>query len=101
MNSTLGTLSIADADTTLNGTVFTPALAVVDSNPGLVGTGGSVGTGRDGAPETGDEPQLPRYSRPEVELNLTGSGSVGIEITGSSVVLLTAATQGALAPQPR
>jgi len=87
VNSTLGALSIADADTTLNGTVFTPALAVVDSNPGLVGTGGSVGTGRDGAPETGDEPQLPRYSRPEVELNLTGSGSVGIEITGSSVVL--------------
>ena len=40
-----------------------------DENPGSEGTGGTVGVGTDGIAGTGDEPSLPTFERPELELD--------------------------------
>jgi len=40
-----------------------------DQNSGTAGTGGTVGVGADGIPATGDEPSLPTFEKPELELD--------------------------------
>ncbi|UXM84644.1 right-handed parallel beta-helix repeat-containing protein [Methanococcus aeolicus] len=64
---------IMDNITTIDGTAYFPNMTVRDSNPGQIGTGGTVGVGPDGVPNTGDEPTLPRFDKLELEVN--GSGS--------------------------
>jgi len=82
-------LEIVDDDTTLDGTAYcawdngvngcnSPS-QVRDENPGREGTGGTVGVGDDGLEGTGDEPTLPTFERPELEINANGE-YYGLEI---------------------
>jgi hypothetical protein len=60
--------------TTIDGTTQTAKGG--NTNNVTLGTGGTVGTGPDGRPGTGDEPALPQLNGPEVEIvgsNLTTS----------------------------
>ena len=49
-----------------------------DTNPALLGSGGTVGTGPDGIADTGDETPLVKVNAPEVEIiavaSITASG---------------------------
>jgi hypothetical protein len=56
--------------TTIDGTTQTSNQG--NSNNVILGTGGTVGTGPDGRPDSGDEPFLPRLDGPEVEIDGTG-----------------------------
>ncbi|WP_048055565.1 choice-of-anchor U domain-containing protein [Methanotorris igneus] len=83
VNSTIGELpNILDDNTTIDGTAYYPNMTVRDDNPGKVGTGGTVGTGPDGIPNTGDEAVLPRFDKPEFEID--GNGESYIFYIGSS-----------------
>jgi hypothetical protein len=81
---------ISDAGTTVDGTAYcawttgtqgcTALTQVRDSNPGTSGNpdfaGKSVGTGADGIEGTADDPQLPNYDRPELEVNGNDLGAI-------------------------
>ena len=66
--------------TVVNGTALWPNMTVRDANPGYMLNGAysasqqamPVGTGPDGVPGTGDEPLLPGFPRPELEVDLWG-----------------------------
>jgi len=70
---------IVDDDTVIDGTAYcawdngvngcTSPSQVRDENAGTEGTGGTVGVGADGVAGTGDEPALPVFERPELEIN--------------------------------
>ena len=57
---------IVCAGTTIDGTTQTANRG--NTNDVTLGTGGTVGTGPDGRPGTGDEPALPQLNGPEVEI---------------------------------
>jgi Right handed beta helix region/IPT/TIG domain/S-layer homology domain len=66
--------SITCAGTVIDGE--TQTLNVGNTNDVTLGTGGTVGTGADGVPNTGDESALPQLNGPEVEIdgsNLSGA----------------------------
>ncbi len=86
INHTLGQLpSFNDsAGASLNGTVFYPNMAVRNSNPGVVGSIGRVGTGPDGIPGTGDECTLGGVEKPELEIYGNGLDGSGIVINASN-----------------
>ncbi|NNF51076.1 MAG: tandem-95 repeat protein, partial [Gammaproteobacteria bacterium] len=85
-----GTLpAIADGDTTIDGRAydFADGISVVDTNLGTSGNtevaGRDVGAGPDGREGTGDEPQLPNYFRPELEIDVNDQG-IGFEFAGNN-----------------
>jgi len=76
---------LSDDATTVDGTAYdlTDGVKLLDTNPGTIGHGGQpVGTGPDGIEASGDEPILPDYDRPELEI---GGGDFGdvLEIAGN------------------
>ncbi len=79
---------ISDDATAIDGT--TQTTNVGDTNAGTAGNpelaGVSVGTGPDGIEGTGDEPSLPTYVRPEVELDGNDQGFI-LEIAASGTLV--------------
>jgi uncharacterized repeat protein (TIGR01451 family) len=81
--------ALADAGTTVDGAAYTYVDGITprDSNSGTAGHGGQrVGTGADGIEGTGDEPTLPFYYRPELEINGNDFGDI-VRLGGSNQVL--------------
>ena len=80
---------IKDDNTIIDGTAYYPNGTVRDENPG-VGSGSHggepVGTGSDGIEGTGDEPKLPQYYKPELEINGNDAGSI-IRISANSCTI--------------
>ena len=58
-----------------------------DTNPGIFGTGGTVGVGPDGVAGSGDELALPTVNRPEVEIHGTNAIGSGLTISANNVVI--------------
>ncbi|MCP3981076.1 MAG: DUF11 domain-containing protein [bacterium] len=79
---------ITDDDTSLDGT--TQTASVGDSNPGTAGNpelaGVAVGTGPDGIEGTGDEPTLPSYPLPEIEIDGNDRGII-VEVAASNTTV--------------
>ena len=75
--------AITAAGTILDGT--TQATAIGDTNPGFLGTGGTVGAG--GIP-------LPVVERPEILLQQRGFNTVGIDVQAPNVVIRGLAIYG-------
>ena len=91
---------ITGANTTIDGTAYDKrdGVAVLDTNQGLLGTGGSVGTGADGRAGTGDESALGQVARPELEIRnnaapLTSIG-IGLDVNGANAVIQDLAILG-------
>ncbi len=72
--------AVSDTSTVIDGTAYNEDGTVRDDNPGTLGTGGTVGTGPDGIPNTGDEETLPLFDRPELEL--IGGNSYRLTLAG-------------------
>ena len=71
--------ALADNDSVVDGRAYCGGFAVCgggtsqrNDNDGLVGSGGTVGVGADGIAGSGDEHALPRFARPELELDAGG-----------------------------
>jgi hypothetical protein len=81
--------TLTDPDTAIDG--GTQTANVGNSNAGTAGNpdkpGKSVGTGADGVENTGDEPQLPTYNNPEVEINGNNFGSAVLQIAGNNITV--------------
>ena len=80
---------ISDDATIIDGSTQTTLIG--DTNSGeylhpFFGANKDVGTGPDGIEGTGDEPQLPAYSFPEIEINGADQGII-LEVTGSNVTV--------------
>ena len=76
---------ITDANTTIDGT--TQTTNVGDNNSGALGTGGTVGIGPDGRPNTGDEKILPVVNRPEVQINGVSTIVAGLDVQASNTTI--------------
>ncbi|MDH3588052.1 MAG: right-handed parallel beta-helix repeat-containing protein, partial [Gammaproteobacteria bacterium] len=70
--------TVTDAATIIDATTQTSNVA--DSNGGLLGAGGTVGTGADGVAGTGDDPALGQVAAPEIEIVGTSALDTGINI---------------------
>lgn len=84
-----GLATLNDAGTVIDGTAYSyvDGVTVRDTNPGTAGNSGApVGTGADGVEGTGDEPVLPDYERPELEIDGSDIGNV-IELSGDNQVV--------------
>ncbi|RLG48957.1 MAG: hypothetical protein DRO06_00335, partial [Thermoproteota archaeon] len=77
---------IEDGYTILNGTVLNPDMSPRDENQGAL-PGGPVGAGPDGLPDTGDEPSIPPFDRPEVAIDGSRLSSGVIRVYGDHSVL--------------
>lgn len=78
-------LQVAGQGTVLDGTAWCDGAACPLGArrvpfPELLGTGGRVGEGPDGAPDTGDEPLLPRLRAPTLVLD--GGGRARVRLVG-------------------
>jgi hypothetical protein len=71
--------------TTLDGTTQTANRG--NTNDVTLGTGGTVGTGVDGRPGTGDEPGLPQRNGPEVEIVGTNVSTGILDVAASGVTI--------------
>lgn len=81
--------SLTDGNTTINGTAYsyTNGVTLRNTNPGTAGhSGQSVGTGMDGVEGTGDDPTLPSYQRPEIEINGGDFGRI-FQLAGNNQIL--------------
>ncbi|MGC8944014.1 MAG: hypothetical protein ACP5KX_07930, partial [Caldisericia bacterium] len=76
LNSSLP--NITDNETQINGTAYNPDGSIRDDNPGELGTGGTVGIGPDGIPDTGDEHIFPKFKRLELEIDGKNSYSINL-----------------------
>ena len=84
---------LVDSDTVIDGTAYcawkggvngcSSTSQVRDENAGTEGSGGTVGVGPDGVAGTGDEPSLPAFQKPELEIN-GGGEDYAIEIGNGS-----------------
>ncbi|MCP3980130.1 MAG: right-handed parallel beta-helix repeat-containing protein [bacterium] len=86
---TIGVGSLLDAitraGTVIDGT--TQAVNQFDTNPGLLGAGGTVGVGPDGKPGTGDEITLPQVAAPEVQVQDGATVTIGLRIQANNVTI--------------
>ena len=91
---------ITGANTTIDGTAYDKrdGVTVLDTNQGLLGTGGTVGTGADGRTGTGDETALGQVARPELEIRNTAapltSIGIGLDVNGANAVIQDLAILG-------
>ncbi|GGJ35230.1 GEVED domain-containing protein [Deinococcus roseus] len=78
-------------NTILDGT--TQTVNIGDTNSGVLGTGGTVGTGNDGLQGTSDDAALPQVYKPEVQI--TGRfGINGLSVTAGTITLRGMAIKG-------
>jgi hypothetical protein len=84
--------SITCAGTTVDGTTQTANGG--NTNDVTLGTGGTVGTGPDGSPASGDEPVLPQLNGPEVEIVASfGNGAI-LTVAANAVTIRGLAMHG-------
>ena len=74
--------ALTNPGTTVDGT--TQATNVGNTNPGLLGIGGTVGVGADGRPGTGDEPTLSQVAAPEIEIANGGGLAFGLRLQANN-----------------
>jgi uncharacterized repeat protein (TIGR01451 family) len=84
--------AFTDTYTTLDGR--TQTINMGDSNSGLLGVGGTVGTGADGRAGTGDEPTLSKVAAPEIEIRDGNNLSTGLELQANYVTVKGIAIHG-------
>lgn len=70
---------------TIDGTTQTTNIG--DTNPGTLGTGGTVGVGPDGVAGTGDDLVLPTVQAPEVQIRGSNSVLNGFDLSASNIVI--------------
>ena len=89
VNLSTGALpGIEDNGTAVNGTALYANLSPRDENPGTVLPALSVGVGGDALPGTGDEPVIPPFARPELEINLSYTN---LRVSGSNATITSLA----------
>lgn len=71
----------------------TQTVNVADSNQGVLGAGGNVGTGLDGVQGTADDPALSQIQRPEVQI-IGRFGINGLSVTASNITIRGIAIRG-------
>jgi uncharacterized repeat protein (TIGR01451 family) len=77
--------TFTDTFTTLDGRTQTANIG--DSNAGLLGVGGTVGTGADGRAGTGDEPSLSKVPAPEIEIRDGGNLMTGLQLQANNITI--------------
>ena len=82
---------ITGANTTIDGTAYSSAngVTVLNTNTGLIGAGGTVGTGADGVAGNGDDATLSQVARPELEIRRTAAGALvtGLDVNAANVTI--------------
>lgn len=71
----------------------TQTVNVANSNQGVLGAGGTVGTGPDGVQGTADDPALSQIQRPEVQI-IGRIGINGLSVTASNITIRGIAIRG-------
>lgn len=88
--------NLTDAETTIDGTAYAlDGITLRDENSGSVSGGIKLGTGSDGVTDTGDDPMLLAFDKPELEIVFDSSEQFGFKVFAHDIAIKNLAFYGA------
>ena len=86
---------IEDEATTINGIAYNFDGSIRDENSGTISGGTKLGTGVDALADSGDEPTLDAFNKPELEIIIDSSEQFGFKIFANDINISNVAIYGA------